>query len=125
MLDELAAAGDVVWAGAGALPGGDGWLVLAPADSAPLLLPPPGEITMTPVHEAVLSVLSGGGALFFRALADRVVDQLTAGKPGRASAPGGDRSGGREAAGRVSALDRVTVAAISPPIWELVLSRLV
>ncbi len=125
MLDELAAAGDVVWAGAGALPGGDGWLVLAPADSAPLLLPPPGEITMTPVHEAVLSVLSGGGALFFRALADRVVDQLTAGKPGRASAPGGDGSDGREAAGRVRALNRVTDQAIAAAIWDLVWAGLV
>ncbi len=73
MLDVLTAAGDVVWAGAGALPGGDGWLVLAPAESAALVLPPPGEITMTPVHEAVLGVLEGGGALFFRAVADRVV----------------------------------------------------
>ena len=77
MLDELTAAGDVVWAGAGALPGGDGWLVLAPAESAGLLLPPPGEITMTPVHEAVLSALDGGGALFFRAIADRVVARIT------------------------------------------------
>jgi len=110
MLDELTAAGDVVWAGAGALPGGDGWLVLASADSAPLLLPPPGEITMTPVHEAVLSVLSGGGALFFRALADRVVDQLTAGK---------------DAAGRVRALNRVTDQAIAAAIWDLVWAGLV
>ena len=27
---------------------------------------------MTPVHEAVLAVLDGGGALFFRVIADRV-----------------------------------------------------
>ena len=72
LLDELTAAGEVVWAGAGALPGSDGWLVLAPAASAPLLLPEPGEITMTAVHESVLAALGGGGALFFRAIADRV-----------------------------------------------------
>jgi ATP-dependent Lhr-like helicase len=78
LLDELTAAGDVVWSGAGGLPGGDGWLVLAPADAAPLVLPEPGEITMTPVHEAVLAALDGGGALFFRALADRVAAQLIA-----------------------------------------------
>jgi ATP-dependent helicase Lhr and Lhr-like helicase len=120
MLDELTAAGDVVWAGAGALPGGDGWLVLAPSDSAPLLLPSTGEITRTPVHEAVLSVLSGGGALFFRALADRVVDQLTAGKHGLASAPGGKGSDGDDAAGRVRALNRVTDQAIAAAIWDLV-----
>ncbi len=76
LLDELTAAGEVVWAGAGALPGSDGWLVLAPAASAPLLLPEPGEITMTPVHDAVLTALAGGGALFFRAIADRVAAGL-------------------------------------------------
>jgi ATP-dependent helicase Lhr and Lhr-like helicase len=46
--------------------------VLAPADSAPLLLPEPGEISMTPLHSAVLEVLGGGGAMFFRMLSDRV-----------------------------------------------------
>jgi ATP-dependent helicase Lhr and Lhr-like helicase len=72
LLDELTAAGEIVWAGAGALPGGDGWIVLAPAPVAPLLLPEPTEITMTPVHDAILRVLEGGGALFFRGIADRV-----------------------------------------------------
>jgi len=76
LLDELTSAGEIVWSGAGALPGGDGWLVLAPADSAPLLLPEPGEVTMTPVHAAVLAVLGGGGALFFRMLSDRVAAML-------------------------------------------------
>jgi ATP-dependent Lhr-like helicase len=91
LLDELTAAGDVVWSGAGGLPGGDGWLVLASADAAPLLLPEPGEITTTPVHEAVLAALDGGGALFFRALADRVGAQLRSpADPGRAaSSPAG------------------------------------
>ena len=41
MLDELTTAGEVVWTGVGALPGGDGWLVLASAESAPLLFPEP------------------------------------------------------------------------------------
>ncbi|HEY6310727.1 MAG TPA: ATP-dependent helicase [Streptosporangiaceae bacterium] len=72
LLDELTSAGEVVWSGAGGLPGGDGWLVLAPADGAPLLLPEPGEVSMTPVHAAVLEALGGGGALFFRMLSDRV-----------------------------------------------------
>ena len=77
LLDELTASGEVVWAGAGGLPGGDGWIMLAPAGIAPLLLPEPGEITMTPVHEAVLRVLDGGGALFFRGIADRVSASLS------------------------------------------------
>jgi ATP-dependent Lhr-like helicase len=74
MLDELTAAGEVVWTGAGALPGGDGWLVLSPAEQAPLLLPEPVEITMTPAHEAILQALDGGGALFFRAIASHLSD---------------------------------------------------
>jgi len=82
MLDELTAAGEVAWSGAGALPGGDGWIVLAPAGSAPLLFPAPGEITMTALHEAILDALDGGGALFFRALADRVTAQRDAGRAG-------------------------------------------
>jgi ATP-dependent Lhr-like helicase len=41
MLDELCASGEVLWAGAGGLPGDDGWLTLVLADAAPLLLPPP------------------------------------------------------------------------------------
>jgi ATP-dependent helicase Lhr and Lhr-like helicase len=84
LLDELTAAGEVVWSGAGALPGGDGWIVLAPAAAAPLLLPEPAEITMTAGHEAVLEALAGGGALFFRAIADRVAASLAA-EPGRSA----------------------------------------
>ena len=76
LLDELTSAGEIVWSGAGALPGGDGWLVLAPADGAPLLLPEPAEVSMTPLHAAVLEALAGGGALFFRMLSDRVTSLL-------------------------------------------------
>jgi ATP-dependent Lhr-like helicase len=81
LLDELTSAGEIVWSGAGALPGGDGWLVLAPADGAPLLLPEPGEVSMTPVHSAVLEVLGGGGAMFFRMLSDRVAGLLARALP--------------------------------------------
>src|SRR6202020_2793620 len=49
LLDELSSAGEVVWAGAGTVGTGDGWLVLAPAESAPLLPPEPGELTMPPL----------------------------------------------------------------------------
>jgi ATP-dependent helicase Lhr and Lhr-like helicase len=76
LLDELTAAGEVVWAGAGSVGSGDGWLVLAPAESAPLLLPEPGELTMTPLHGAVLTALSGGGGMFFRMLGDRAAAVL-------------------------------------------------
>ena len=87
LLDELTAAGEVVWSGAGALPGSDGWLILTPAGAAPLLLPEPADITTTLVHEAVLGALAGGGALFFRTIAERVQAALAveAGKPAAVS----------------------------------------
>jgi ATP-dependent Lhr-like helicase len=110
LLDELTAAGEVVWSGAGGLPGGDGWLVLAPADTAPLLFPEPGEITMTPLHEAVLTALDGGGALFFRALADRVWAQLSA----SAGSPGDPR---RPAAAGHGPGDQALAAAIWDLVW--------
>jgi len=73
MLDELCAAGDVVWAGAGSLPGSDGWISLYLADTASLLLPPLDPDTpLTPLHLAVLEALAGGAAMFFRPLSDRV-----------------------------------------------------
>ncbi|MER5968722.1 ATP-dependent helicase [Streptomyces sp. NPDC002055] len=72
LLDELTAAGEVVWAGAGALPGKDGWVSLYLADAAPLLLPPPHPLETGPVHRAVLDALAGGYGLFFRQIADHV-----------------------------------------------------
>ncbi|MPZ96074.1 MAG: DEAD/DEAH box helicase, partial [Propionibacteriales bacterium] len=70
MLDELTASGEVLWSGHGSLPGTDGWVSLHLADSAPLTLPEPGEVESGPTHEAILEVLTGGGAYFFRQLAD-------------------------------------------------------
>jgi len=71
-LDELTASGEVLWAGGGALPGGDGWVSLHLADSAPLTLPPATAADgLDEVSLAVLAALEGGGAYFFRQLADR------------------------------------------------------
>jgi len=83
LLDELTAAGEVTWTGCGTLAGGDGWLALAPADVADLLLPDVDpEPPTSPSHQAVLATLSGGGALFFRQLADAVATRLVeAGEP--------------------------------------------
>ncbi|MEV7326094.1 ATP-dependent helicase [Streptomyces sp. NPDC093970] len=72
MLDELTAAGEIVWAGAGALPGKDGWVSLYLADAAPLLLPAPHPLELTALHQSVLDALSGGYGLFFRQIADQV-----------------------------------------------------
>ncbi|MGW2866121.1 ATP-dependent helicase [Streptomyces sp. NPDC001205] len=72
LLDELTTTGEVVWAGAGALPGKDGWISLYLADAAPLLLPPPHPLEPTALHESVLTALAPGYGLFFRQLADQV-----------------------------------------------------
>ena len=73
LLDELTSAGEVMWAGHGSLPGGDGWVALYPADTAPLLLPEPAaDSVASPLHAAVLDVLDEGSASFFRSLSDRV-----------------------------------------------------
>jgi ATP-dependent Lhr-like helicase len=72
MLDELLAAGEVRWAGRGALPRQDGWVALTLADQAPLLLPfPDADAVATDLHRALLLALDGDNALFFRTLADR------------------------------------------------------
>ncbi|SIR80954.1 ATP-dependent helicase [Williamsia sterculiae] len=68
MLDELTAAGEVVWAGHGRISQSDGWVSLHPADLAPLTLPEKIEIDMTELHHAVIEHLRHGGAFYFRQL---------------------------------------------------------
>ncbi|OBJ69685.1 ATP-dependent helicase [Mycobacterium sp. 1274756.6] len=74
LLDELLASGEVLWSGAGALAGGpaasDGWVAFHTAETAPLTLNPGTEIDFTDTHRAVLAALAGGGAFFFRQLAE-------------------------------------------------------
>ncbi|OJU38926.1 MAG: DEAD/DEAH box helicase [Microbacterium sp. 69-10] len=69
LLDELTAAGEVVWAGHGSLPGRDGWVSLHPADLAPFTLPVPEESPGAgSLEEKVLDVLRLSGASFAGAL---------------------------------------------------------
>ncbi|HUL99992.1 MAG TPA: ATP-dependent helicase, partial [Mycobacterium sp.] len=75
MLDELLASGEVLWSGAGAISGSDGWIALHMADTAPLSLPAPAEIEFTDRHRLILDTLSRGGGFFFRQLADGLDDQ--------------------------------------------------
>ena len=66
MLDELLGAGEVVWTGAGTLPGSDGWVQLHPADLVlPVLRDAPEPDTL---GQAILDALDGGGAFLFRQL---------------------------------------------------------
>ncbi len=72
LLDELTSTGELLWAGHGSLPGSDGWVSLHLADTAPLTLPEVQELELSPDHDAVLAALEGGGAFFFRQLAQAV-----------------------------------------------------
>ncbi len=113
MLDELTSAGDVVWTGAGGLPGGDGWVALAPADSADLVLPAPVELELDDLHRALLETLGGGGGWFFRALSDRI---------GPLVAPG---AGGVDDARLAEALwDLVWAGHVTGDTWTPLRSRL-
>ena len=71
-LDELTAAGEVLWAGHASLPGADGWVSLHLADQAPLTLPEHEPFEHSELHQAVLDALAPGGAWFFRQLAQQV-----------------------------------------------------
>jgi ATP-dependent Lhr-like helicase len=75
LLDELTASGEVLWSGAGALPGKDGWVSLCPADTAPLLRAAPLPLEFGPLHQALLAALAPGYGLFFRQLAEQVQQQ--------------------------------------------------
>jgi ATP-dependent Lhr-like helicase len=72
LLDELAAAGEVVWVGAGPLGRDDGRVVLVLRESAEVLVPEPaGERPDGPEHDRLRSLLADRGASFFRDLRGR------------------------------------------------------
>ena len=70
MLEELVSAGEVLWQGAGALSGTDGWVALHPSELAPLMLRPASPVPPGSPAAAVLDELASGGAFLFRRLAE-------------------------------------------------------
>jgi ATP-dependent Lhr-like helicase len=111
MLDELTTAGEVLWTGHGALAGDDGWVALHLADTAALTIPLPDADAVPPagpLHLAILEALGGGGAFFFRPLADAVAAVLAA-----APADGEDARSGRPAG-------PVDDNAVADALWDLV-----
>ncbi len=80
LLDELLTGGDVFWQGHGLIPGGDLWVSLHPAATAPLTLAPPSaDLELTAAHEVVLEAMSGGGSYFAETLAQRLLESGDAG----------------------------------------------
>jgi ATP-dependent Lhr-like helicase len=70
LLDQLGASGELVWCGAGAIGSDDGWVTVALADNVTALLPPPQDVELSPLAEQIREALAGGGAMFFRQVAD-------------------------------------------------------
>ena len=69
MLDELGAAGELVWVGAGALGTKDGRVVLLRRDRALALAPEsPPVAHPSPIHDAITAHLHGAGASFLVAI---------------------------------------------------------
>jgi len=94
MLDELTAAGEVIWAGHAPLAARDGMVSLHPAATADLTLPPlveleDGSPVDTPLHRAVLAALAGGGAFFLGGLVPLVATLLADPGPGGTDGPAG------------------------------------
>ncbi|MBT0566855.1 ATP-dependent helicase [Williamsia sp. CHRR-6] len=85
MLDELLAAGEVVWAGHGRLGTADGWISLHPSDLAPFTLPESTEIDLTDLHRRLIEQLGGGGAFQFRQLASALAPTADSGASDGAS----------------------------------------
>ncbi len=77
MLDELGAAGELVWVGAGALGARDGRVTLLRRDRARALAPEPQEPpNRSPVHDAILAHLEQAGASFLVALEQAVAARV-------------------------------------------------
>ncbi|HEY1554835.1 MAG TPA: DEAD/DEAH box helicase [Kofleriaceae bacterium] len=68
MLDELGAAGELAWIGAGRLGTRDGRVMLVRRAKARALAPEPIEVAHTPLHAAILDHLARTGAAFFVAI---------------------------------------------------------
>jgi ATP-dependent Lhr-like helicase len=110
MLDELGAAGELVWVGAGALGARDGRVILLRRDRALALAPAPQPLAhATPVHEAILAHLQRGGASFLVAIEQAVAHVVARPSPRTGAIPEGARGRGE-----------VAHAPIVAALWDLV-----
>jgi ATP-dependent helicase Lhr and Lhr-like helicase len=114
MLDELGAAGELVWVGAGALGSKDGRVILLRRDRALALAPDPQPLAhATPVHDAIVAHLTHGGASFLVGIEQAVASAV----PGpRHSASPVDSTG---------PAPRHAASPIAAALWDLVWAGIV
>jgi ATP-dependent Lhr-like helicase len=116
MLDELGAAGELVWVGAGALGSRDGRVILLRRDRALALAPPPQPVAHpTAVHDAIVAHLSHGGASFLVAIAQAVAAAVP-----RSEARPAARDPHREPVIEPPIEPRGSHGAIATALWDLV-----
>jgi ATP-dependent helicase Lhr and Lhr-like helicase len=125
MLDELGAAGELVWVGAGALGTRDGRVVLLRRDRAMALAPEPQPIAhRSALHDAIVEHLGRGGASFLVAIEQAVAGAVTRPAPAPGAIPERDR-GAHGPTDQPSAALRVAArrggaAPIVAALWDLV-----
>ncbi|WP_443733997.1 Lhr family ATP-dependent helicase, partial [Tomitella cavernea] len=112
MLDELTSAGEIFWTGCGRAGARDGWIALHTAESAATSMRPPTRADSDGggdggLRMALLSTLDGGGAYFFRALADAA-----------RAAPTSELANTGFAAPHAAATDADVLAALWDLVWE-------
>ncbi|WP_222851510.1 ATP-dependent helicase, partial [Phytoactinopolyspora mesophila] len=119
-LDELTTAGEILWAGRGVIPGGDGWVSLHLADTADLTLPEPDEIPGSIVHQELVGALEAGGAFFFRQLSDVVSAAVSAQDKIR-----GATATLAEVADSLATPPKITDQELTSALWDLVWAGLI
>jgi ATP-dependent Lhr-like helicase len=118
MLDELGAAGELVWVGAGALGGKDGRVILLRRDRALALAPDPQPVAHgSPVHDAIVAHLAHSGASFLVAIEQAVASSVSRPDGRNDGRPDGRNGGVPTAAGRAGAGSH---APITAALWDLV-----
>jgi len=118
MLDELGAAGELVWVGAGALGSKDGRVILLRRDRALALAPEPQPVAHpTPVHEAIVAHLSHGGASFLVAIEHAVAAAVPRQPTDHGAPRDAQPAGAFQASSRAVATAHTSIVAA---LWDLV-----
>jgi ATP-dependent Lhr-like helicase len=116
MLDELGAAGELVWVGAGALGGKDGRVILLRRDRALALAPEPQPIAHeSAVHAAIVAHLAHVGASFLVAIEQAVAAAVPRAEAYADARPGAIPGPASRSAG--AALHAPIVAALWDLVW--------